>query len=114
MITRIKWKNHNVLGNLELDFTKEDGTPYNTIALAGENGVGNTILDTLADFLAGRGAITPFDYIKYVIEIKVTGYIIAILGTLLNSKKYFITFVNETKDSTLRRALFYFFTGFLQ
>ena len=68
MITRIKWKNHNVLGNLELDFTKEDGTPYNTIVLAGENGVGKTtILDTLATFLSG-GAITPFDYIMYVIN----------------------------------------------
>ena len=68
MITRIKWKNHNVLGNLELDFTKEDGTPYNTIVLAGENGVGKTtILDTLATFLSG-GAITPFDYIMYIIN----------------------------------------------
>ena len=68
MITRIKWKNHNVLGNLELDFTKEDGTPYNTIVLAGENGVGKTtILDTLAKFLSG-GAITPFDYVMYVIN----------------------------------------------
>ena len=68
MITRIKWKNHNVLGNLELDFTKEDGTPYNTIVLAGENGVGKTtILDTLATFLSG-GAITPFSYIQYLIN----------------------------------------------
>ena len=51
MLTRIKWKNHNVLGNLELDLTKEDGTPYNTIVFAGENGVGKTtILDTLAYF----------------------------------------------------------------
>lgn len=67
MITRVKWKNHNILGNLELDFTKNDGSSYNTIVIAGENGVGKTtILDTLADFLGGRGAITPFDYIQYV------------------------------------------------
>ena len=68
MIERIKWKNHNILGNLELDFTKEDGTAYNTIVIAGENGVGKTtILDTLATFLSG-GAITPFDYIIYDIN----------------------------------------------
>ncbi len=67
MITRIKWKNHNVLGNLELDFAKEDGAPYNTILIAGENGVGKTtILDTLAMFLGGNGAITPFEYIEYM------------------------------------------------
>lgn len=40
MITRVKWRNHAVLGDLELDFTKANGTPYNTIVLAGENGTG--------------------------------------------------------------------------
>lgn len=25
MMSKIKWKNHSVLGNLELDFTKDDG-----------------------------------------------------------------------------------------
>ena len=69
MITRIKWKNHNILGNLELDFTKEDGTAYNTIVIAGENGTGKTtICDTLAMFLSGRGAITPFDCIEYIVN----------------------------------------------
>ena len=61
MITRIKWKNHNVLGNLEFDFTKEDGTSYKTIVIAGENGTGKTtILETIAEFFGGKGAITPF------------------------------------------------------
>lgn len=41
MIRRIKWKNHDILGNLELDFTKPDGSIYNTIVLAGENGTEN-------------------------------------------------------------------------
>ena len=67
MITSIKWKQHNVLGNLELDLTK-DGIPYNTIVIAGENGTGKTtILDTLATFL-DSGPITPFDYIMYDIN----------------------------------------------
>ena len=66
MITRVKWKNHNVLGNLELDFTK-DGKPCNTIVIAGENGTGKTtILESLAKFLGGNGAITPFEYIEYI------------------------------------------------
>ncbi|MCR5186044.1 MAG: ATP-binding protein [Clostridia bacterium] len=65
MISRIKWKNHNVLGNLELDFKKSDGTIYNTIILAGDNGTGKTtILNTLAEFL-NLGSIEPFNFIDY-------------------------------------------------
>lgn len=66
MITRIKWKNHSVLGNLSLDFQKPDGTPYKTIVFAGENGCGKTtILKTLSTFL-NVGSFLPFDYIEYV------------------------------------------------
>ncbi len=65
MITRIKWHNHEVLGNLDLNFLKTDGTPYNTIVLAGENGTGKTtILETLATFL-NRGSFAPFESIQY-------------------------------------------------
>ena len=68
MITRVKWKNHNILGNLELDFTKY-GKPCNTIVIAGENGTGKTtILETLASFMSGSGGITPFDYIIYDVD----------------------------------------------
>lgn len=65
MIKKIKWKNHTSLGNLELDFTKPDGSIYNTIVLAGENGTGKTtILETLCTFL-DLGSFEPFDYIEY-------------------------------------------------
>ena len=65
VIKKIKWKNHNSLGNLLLDLTKPDGTAYNTIILAGENGSGKTtVLDTLSDFLNGM-SFEPFDYIDY-------------------------------------------------
>lgn len=48
MITKLKWKDHPILGNLELNFTNSSGKPYNTIVLAGENGTGKTtILETL-------------------------------------------------------------------
>ena len=67
MIRKIRWNNYNLLGSLTLDFTKEDGTIYNTIILAGENGTGKTtILETLAAFL-NLGSLAPFKYIEYVI-----------------------------------------------
>ena len=82
MIKKIKWKNHNILGNLELDFTKEDGTIYNTIVIAGENGTGKTtILEELAKFL-NFGPISNFDYIKYE----------------LNENQY--TFINEVEKAS--------------
>ena len=66
MIKKIKWRDHDILGNLELDFTKSDGSIYNTIVIAGENGTGKTtILETLAAFL-NLESIEPFDYINYV------------------------------------------------
>ena len=69
MISRIKWKNHHILGNLELDLTNE-GKTYSTIIIAGENGTGKTtILDTISGFL-NLGPITPFEYIEYVVNDK--------------------------------------------
>ena len=68
MIRKIKWNNHDVLGSLELDFTKPDGSIYNTIVLAGENGTGKTtILDTLSTFL-NLGSIEAFEYINYMAD----------------------------------------------
>ena len=57
-----------MLGDLELDFTKANGTPYNTIVLAGENGTGKTsILGTLANFLNGV-SFEPFKSISYTVN----------------------------------------------
>ena len=65
MIRKVKWKDHVVLGNLELDFSKSDGSIYSTVVLAGENGSGKTsVLETLSTFL-NLGSIEPFDYISY-------------------------------------------------
>lgn len=65
MLKKIKWNNHYSLGNLELDFKKDDGSAYNTIVLAGENGTGKTtILETLSGFLNGY-SMQPFEYIEY-------------------------------------------------
>ena len=68
-LRKIKWNNHQILGNLALDFVNPlSNTPYDTIVIAGENGTGKTtILDTLYSFLS-QGPITPFDYIEYQIN----------------------------------------------
>ena len=68
MIKRIQWKDSNVLGNLELDFTKPDGTAYNTVVIAGENGSGKTnVLETLATFL-NLGSFNPLEEVTYEIN----------------------------------------------
>ena len=68
MIKSIKWNHHAVLGDLELDFSKFDGSIYNTIVLAGENGSGKTtVIETLAEFL-NLGTFAPFERITYVAD----------------------------------------------
>lgn len=65
MIKKIRWAKDKILGNLELDFTRDDGRIYPTIVIAGENGTGKTrILTTLAEFL-NRGSMFPFRFIEY-------------------------------------------------
>lgn len=65
MIKKVKWNNHPVLGNLELDFTLVDGSIAKTIVLAGENGSGKTtVLENLNEFLA-LGGMKSVDYIEY-------------------------------------------------
>lgn len=65
-IKKIKWKDHPILGNLELDFTDGDeGVPYESVIFAGNNGCGKTtILDSISTFL-NRGSFEYFDYIEY-------------------------------------------------
>lgn len=68
MITGIKWNNYKCIGNLELDFRKKDGTPYNTIILAGENGSGKTtILESISKYL-NKGSVNQFEYLEYFID----------------------------------------------
>ncbi|MGI9580822.1 AAA family ATPase [Chryseobacterium sp. RRHN12] len=67
-IKKVKWRNHSILGDLELDFTNDAGIPFKTILFAGENGTGKTsILQTLSTFL-NMDSFEPFDYIEYVID----------------------------------------------
>ena len=71
MIRKIKWNNQGVLKNLELDLTKSDGSVYNTIVLAGENGTGKTtILETLSSYL-NCDSMNTFEYINYIADGKI-------------------------------------------
>ena len=68
MIYKVKWNQFKMIQNLELDFKKADGTIYNTIVIAGENGTGKTtILETLATFL-NLQSIKPFEYLEYSVS----------------------------------------------
>lgn len=42
-IRKVKFKNHKVLGNLELDFCGIDGKAVDTVIIAGENGTGKVL-----------------------------------------------------------------------
>ena len=65
-IKRIKWADHPILGNLELDLTNStSGNAYDTIIFAGENGIGkSTILEDVSTFL-NIGSFEYFDYLEY-------------------------------------------------
>ena len=65
MIRRVRWKQDSSLSGLELDFTKSDGSIYNTVVFVGENGAGKTrILDSLSDFLNCKDSF-EFESLEY-------------------------------------------------
>lgn len=70
-IRKVKWANHPILGNLEVDFVNPiTNISFSTIVLAGENGTGKTtILETLNTFLS-IGSFEPFDRIEYEVDDK--------------------------------------------
>lgn len=66
-IKKIKWKDHPILGNLELDLINSvTGQPFESVVFAGENGTGKTtILQTISTFL-NIGSFEHFDFIEYL------------------------------------------------
>lgn len=91
-IRKVKWKNHPVLGNLEIDFTNGKGLTFGTILFAGENGTGKTaILASLSSFL-NRGPFKFFDYIEYEIA---TGIYTAIEPAKRSNETFY-----DIKDSS--------------
>lgn len=70
-IRKVKWQGHPVLKDLELDFTRADGTVYDYIVLIGENGSGKTsVMESIGTFLN----IGPFDGFEYL-EFEANGHV---------------------------------------
>lgn len=65
-IRKVKYNNHQVLGNIELDFVNPTtGKAYDYIIFLGENGTGKTtILNTISDYL-NCVSLKPFSFIEY-------------------------------------------------
>lgn len=64
-LRKVKWLNHPVLKNLELDFTRADGTAYENVVLIGENGSGKTsVMESIATFL-NAGSFDEFEYLEF-------------------------------------------------
>ena len=97
-IRKVKWANHPILGNLELDFVNPaTNKAYSTIVLAGENGTGKTtILETLNTFLS-IGSFEPFDKIEYEVEDK--RYILTPLNIPGSLKTFFTRYDVENDTS---------------
>ena len=93
-LRKIKWKDHPILNNLELNLVNPiTNQPYETILLAGENGTGKTtILETISTFLNG-GTFEYFDYIEYEAD----GNILKALEGSNPSTKFFYTMSNGTQ-----------------
>lgn len=69
IITKIKFKNHPILRDLELDLKNpHTGQPYNTVILVGENGLGKTtILSDLSSFL-NKYSIGYIPELRYIVD----------------------------------------------
>lgn len=102
MITNVQWDNDPILGNLSLSFIKDEGVPYKTIVLAGENGTGKTrILQTISTFL-NLGTIEPFRSITY----DVNGVKYTITPRDVNASVGFHIRTKEGEDGYLYRVHF--------
>lgn len=84
-IRKVKWDNHPILKDLELSFVKNDNTAYESVIIAGENGVGKTsILQTISTFL-NKGTFEFFEFIEYEVD----GKIYLALPTTGDRKSFF-------------------------
>ena len=67
-IRKVKWQNHPVLGNLEIDLVKPDGTVYDSIIFIGENGSGKTsVMESIVTFL-NIGSFDEFEYLEFEVD----------------------------------------------
>jgi predicted ATPase len=88
-LLRLAFKNHPILGNLELDFTDKEGKPVNTIIIAGENGVGKSQLLNII-FELSNGALSNIKRNeKRIFQIQLSDKEVNILKQNDQTKHYF-------------------------
>lgn len=99
-IRKIKFDNHPILKNLELDFCDKDGRAFETIILAGENGTGkSTIINSLYE-ISSHSVTYPLQ-----VEIEKDGNIFNIsyyLRKMLNNEKYMYVNDRDGMDSFIK------------
>jgi predicted ATPase len=90
-IRKIKYENHPLFGNTEFDFTNDKGNTVNTIIIAGENGVGKSLLlNDIFDFSNNKLSENIRDE-KKMIEFEITNSDLEILKNHSSLKHYFTT-----------------------
>ena len=68
-IRKIKFNDDILLGNLELNFLKPNGKPYENVVLVGENGVGkSTVLKLLGRIIGGPDRCYFYSFFEYEIN----------------------------------------------
>nr|DAL77338.1 MAG TPA: AAA domain protein [Caudoviricetes sp.] len=113
-IRKIEFVNHPILGSIVFDFTGKDGKTVDTIIIAGENGVGKTVL---LDTLFNNSPISLYDDLSGEIkqEIELSNKEIEILSQDEQSKQLFsngirnntiythqqFQYINDWEQSTL-------------
>jgi predicted ATP-binding protein involved in virulence len=97
-ITKVKWRKHSILGDLELDFINATtGEPFDTVLFAGENGTGKTsILETISTFL-NMGTFQFFDFLEY----KVSGQLYRAIPQTESTHQSFFNITNP--DGSVRK-----------
>ena len=98
-IRKVKWVNHPVLGNLELDFVNPlTNHPFSTIVFVGENGSGKTTtLETLNTFLC-IGSFKPFDMIEFEVQRLIGGFCQKIVRSGFLFRPERLTFAENSRE----------------
>lgn len=103
-IRKIEFINHKVFGNLNLDFTDENRKTINTIIIAGENGVGKSLLlNTIFEFSNLTLSQNERDE-KRIFEIEFNNEELEFLKVGEQSKQYFTT---NYKDNIFKISIDY-------
>jgi len=107
-IRKIKYLNHPLFGDIEFDFTDHNGKTINTIIIAGENGVGKSLLLNDIFEFSNLTLVDRKSEEKRIFEIELSDEEIQVLKNSEVSKQYFTT---NYKDNIFQISIDYNITG---